>query len=215
MKKMINKKSLITILAILILAVILIIVFSNKDNNSQQLTGNESNQLKEKFLKDLPDLEKQVFENPNDSQAAMKLGVAKYATGDIEGAKQAYEKTITLNKEDAVAHNNLGNVYRDMGDYDKAIEEYLKAIGIEKKLTTPYLNLGSVYQYILNKPEKAIDIYKKGIEANPDYVDLYNLLAGVYEKQGDTEKAKEYYQKSLEIKADNPAAQNGLKRIGE
>ena len=50
MKKMINKKSLITILAILILAVILIIVFSNKDNNSQQLTGNESNQLKEKFF---------------------------------------------------------------------------------------------------------------------------------------------------------------------
>jgi len=216
MKKMLNKKTLIAILAALVLIVILFIIFFNKnDDNSGQIVGNESNQIKEKFLKDLPDLERQVLENPNDAQAAMKLGVAKYATGDVEGAREAYEQTININKEDSVAHNNLGNVYRDMGNYDKAIEEYLKAIEIEKKLTTPYLNLGSIYQYILSKPEKAIGIYKQGIEANPDYVDLYNLLAGVYEKQGDLDNAKKYYEESLSIKADNPAAQNGLKRIAQ
>lgn len=215
MNKMLNKKSLIAIIGILLLVIISFIIFSNKENNNGQVGVNESNQIKEKFLKDLPDLEKQALENPNDAQASMKLGVAKYATGDVEGARQAYEQTININKEDSVAHNNLGNVYRDMGDYDKAIEEYLKAIEIEKKLTTPYLNLGSIYQYILSKPEEAIKIYKKGIDANPEYADLYNLLAGVYEKQGDLDNAKKYYEESLSIKTDNPAAQNGLNRLAQ
>jgi len=207
-----NKKVIIVSIILILLISLLVFLNSNKDQGNISIV-NEANKMKQKFVDQLPGLEKLAKENPQDASISQQLGVAKYATGDIEGAKQAYETAINIEQDNAVSHNNLGNVYRDMGDFENAEKEYLKAIELDKRFTKSYLNLGSVYTLILNKQEKAINIYEIGIEYNPEYVDLYNNLAHTYEKMGDIENAKKYYSQSLQIKEDNPAATRALERL--
>jgi len=55
----------------------------------------------------------------------------------------------------------------------------------------------------LNQPEKAIEGLEKLIEAYPNEVRYYGLLAEVYENEGESEKALKYYSKILELEPNN------------
>jgi tetratricopeptide (TPR) repeat protein len=169
--------------------------------------------LRQQFTDQLPQLQAQVAKDPNNPALQQQLGVAKYATGDIQGAKDAYEKGVALDSSNAVLHNNLGNTYRDLGDYAKAEAEYRQAMQLNPQLTTPYMNLGSIYQYILGKPDTALTIYASGIKSNPEYVDFYNATAAIYEQQGLKSKALAAYQQALKVQPGNPAATAGVARL--
>lgn len=173
------------------------------------------NKLQKQFLNQLPQLQASIAKDPNNSSLQQQLGVAKYATGDLQGAQAAYQKTVQLDPNNAVAHNNLANTYRDLGNYAQAESEYNLAMKLDPKLTTPYMNLGSIYQYILGKPDTALKIYSDGITSNPDYVDFYNASAAIYEQEGLKDKAVSFYQKALDKQPGNPAAEAGLKRLGK
>ena len=173
------------------------------------------NKLQDQFLTQLPQLQASIAKDPNNSSLQQQLGVAKYATGDLQGAQAAYQKTVELNPNNAVAHNNLANTYRDLGNYAQAEAEYRLAMKNDPKLTTPYMNLASIYQYILGKPDVALTIYASGIVSDPDYVDFYNATGSIYEQQGLKDKAIAAYQKALTKQPGNPAAEAGLKRLGK
>lgn len=169
--------------------------------------------LRQQFTDQLPQLQAQVAKDPNNPALQQQLGVAKYATGDIQGAKSAYEKGVALDSTNAVLHNNLGNTYRDLGDYAKAEAQYRLAMQLNPQLTTPYMNLGSIYQYILGKPDTALTVYAAGIKSNPDYVDFYNATGAIYEQQGLKSKALASYEQALKIQPGNPAATAGVARL--
>jgi len=172
------------------------------------------NKLQDQFLTQLPQLQASIAKDPNNPSLQQQLGVAKYATGDLQGALAAYQKTVQLNPNNAVAHNNLANTYRDLGNYVQAEAEYRLAMKTDPKLTTPYMNLASIYQYILGKPDTAITIYDQGIKNNPDYVDFYNAEAFVYEQEGLKTKAIQSFNEALKVQAGNPTAAAGIKRLG-
>jgi len=173
------------------------------------------NKLQQQFLAQLPQLQASIAKTPNDPTLQQQLGVAKYATGDLQGAEAAYQKTVTLDPNNAVAHNNLANTYRDLGNYAQAESEYNLAMKLDPQLTTPYMNLASIYQYILGKPDTALQVYAQGIASNPDYVDFYNATAAIYEQEGLTTKAIAEYKLALKTQPGNPAATAGLKRLGQ
>ncbi|MEI6296842.1 MAG: tetratricopeptide repeat protein [bacterium] len=203
------KKGNVSVFLILFFVVILALglyYFTSKPKVASEKT------LEQQFSERLPALQKEIETNPGSSALRQELGVVKYAIGDIEGAKDAYEKGVELDSGNAVMHNNLGNTYRDLKDYVKAEAEYRTAMKINPKLTTSYMNLASVYNYILSKPEVALSIYDEGIKANPTYVDFYNSKALVYEQQGQKAKANEMFTKALSVQPGNPAATAGLAR---
>lgn len=181
----------------------------------QTILESPQNKLRQQFADQLPDLQKQVEKDPNNSNLQQQLGVAKYATNDLQGAKEAYEKGVALSNDNAILHNNLGNVYRDLGDYTKAEAEYRRAMELNSKLTTPYSNLASIYQYNLGKPDTALAIYESGIKSVPEYIDFYNSIALLYEQQGLKDKAIDAFKRALKVQPSNQAAQSGLERLEE
>lgn len=181
----------------------------------QAIQQSPQNKLRQQFADQLPDLQKQVEKDPNNPALQQQLGVAKYATNDLQGAKEAYEKGVGLENDNAIMHNNLGNVYRDLGDYTKAEAEYRRAMELNAKLTTPYSNLASIYQYNLGKPDTALAIYESGIKSVPEYIDFYNSIALLYEQQGLKDKAIDAFKRALKIQPSNKAAQAGLERLEE
>ena len=207
-----NRKAIIVVaIVVVVLVMIAVLRAASGTGTSGALPQNK---LAQQYANSLPALQKMVDKDPNNPTLLQELGVAKYATGDIQGAQAAYARGVVLDSGNAVFHNNLANTYRDLGDYAKAESEYRQAMLLDPKLTTPYLNLASIYQYILGKPDTSITIYEQGIKNNPDYVDFYNAEALVYEQEGLKTKAIQYFNKALTIQAGNPTATAGIKRLG-
>ena len=63
--------------------------------------------------------------------AINNLGVAYEEIGDINKAKNSYERAVKLNPNNRSANYNLGNLYRSSSLYDKAIEYYQKSKGLD------------------------------------------------------------------------------------
>jgi tetratricopeptide (TPR) repeat protein len=187
----------------------------SKSSAPSAVNVSAQDKLRQQFTNQLPQLQQATLKDPNNAALQQQLGVAKYATGDLQGAKQAYEKSTQLDPKNAVMHNNLGNTYRDLGDYANAEAQYRQAMQLNPQLTTPYMNLASIYQYILGKPDTALQIYAEGIKNNSDYVDFYNATGAIYEQQGLKTKAIAAYQQAAKIQPGNPAATAGLKRLGK
>jgi len=210
-----NPKKRLIIIAVVVVIVVGLGFLAYKYFGGSSKTLSPQNQLQKQFLNQLPQLQASIAKDPNNSSLQQQLGVAKYATGDLQGAQSAYQKTVQLDPNNAVAHNNLANTYRDLGNYVQAEAEYRLAMKADPKLTTPYMNLASIYQYILGKPDVALTIYADGIASNPDYVDFYNATAAIYEQEGLKSKAISFYQEAITKQAGNPAAVAGLKRLGK
>lgn len=202
-------------LPIIIGAVILVVILAGVGiyfaiNNKQktELTG-----VAAEYQERLPELEKEVEDNPESAEARKKYAVALYATGEKDLAEKQYEEVVKINDQDGVAYNNLGNAYRDNKKTDKAIEAYKKAIEINKTAINPYVNLANVQLYTQDDADAAIETYKQALRAIPNNNDFETLLAVAYEQKGDKESAKNTYQNILSRDAENKAAQAGLERL--
>lgn len=186
-------------------------LYLKKDKDAANETPKPSDIISQ-YQEQLPQLKEKA--GNGSSVDLQNYAIAQYATGDVAGAEQTYRKQIEKGGENAMVHNNLANSLRDQKKYDEAVEEYKKAISQSPQTLTYYANLGGLYQYNLKDADRAVEIYLQGIEKNPDYVDLYVLVALVYEQKDDNEKAAEYFEKALELQESNGAAKAGLERMG-
>ncbi len=139
-----------------------------------------------------------------------------------------YEKIIEDNPEDLNSYLRLGYIYEVksmvpfINDYDKALEYYLKALALdfvsESKNTGIYVYLntrvGSIYFQEKNYSQaiehlgKAISIfpYKDNVEAN-------YYLGLSYDKISETEKAREYLSRVIELSPQSEFAQEAEKKL--
>lgn len=119
------------------------------------------------------------------------------------------------NTEKAKALYDEAYGYKVKGDYEIAIVTFNKAIENDPRHEKAYYELGLIHHELADKYEKngqftqskgsithAINNYKKTISINPNHVDaLYNLgLLSL--KQGNTDQAKNYFDKAKSL---NPA----------
>ena len=118
--------------------------------------------------------------------------------GDIQNAKNCYEKAIKVKPDFADAHNNLGTVYKKLGDIHNAKNCYDKAIEINPNFVNSLYNLGIVHKE-LGDYQKAKFYYEKVIKINPKQVNSYNNLGVILDELGDTQKAKAYYNAAIKI----------------
>ncbi len=94
----------------------------------------------------------------------------------------------------------------------KAITNFKNAIEYDKDYAPAYYGLGSAYND-LERYEEAINSINLCIEKTvikEFKSDAYNLLGIVYLNQGNYEKAKQYYNKALDIYPENEYAKNNL-----
>ncbi len=111
---------------------------------------------------------------------------------DEEGAQLQLEKAMTYETNNPAIYNNLANIYGHIGPVRKAFEFYARAIELnpheavyyQNYATTVYLfrkDAAEVYglteQQVFNK---ALDLYRKGLNADPTNFLLASDLAQTY-----------------------------------
>ncbi len=70
------------------------------------------------------------------------LGSLRKKTGDLPGAKLAFEKTIATDPTFAMGHVNLGMILKQMGQVPAAIAHYREAVRLQPDYADAYQNLG-------------------------------------------------------------------------
>lgn len=131
------------------------------------------------------------------------LAVASLIRGNYREAIKEIGEAEKINSSDPEIYNIKGIIYFSLKEYDQAEGYYNEAITLKPDFSEARYNLCGLYLTV-DKPDQAIEQCSK---AASDV--LYGArdkaltsLGTAYFKKGDIEKAKEYYQKSLEI---NPA----------
>jgi cellulose synthase operon protein C len=85
----------------------------------------------------------------------------------------------------------------------------IKAAKLDRNNSDALLKLGRV-QVAKGDTDQGIATYQKSIQDNPREATFYILLGELYESKQQWEKAKQVYQKALDLKPDNPVASNNL-----
>ena len=96
-----------------------------------------------------------------------KLGIECYKNNDLDGAINAFNKSLTICPDDTSLLNELANVYLRKKDYANALKEINKAIELEPIDANYWDSRAEIYE-AMGEYEKAIADCKKALELDPD-----------------------------------------------
>ncbi len=136
-------------------------------------------------------------ENTTNEQAKLL-----YADNNIEGS---FNTLLSIPEDDRTAENwlLLGNLLQDKGRNDDAVFMYTRAILKDEKFYKAHYNLANCY---LNddKPNMAIEEYKKVLKIRPEYAYAHYNLGCAYLKLGQYRKAKNAFLDAAYFKNTEP-----------
>lgn len=168
------------------------------------------------------------------SDAYYNQGLARAQARDLSGAAEALRQSVKLYKHNTKARNLLGLVYFEMGEAVAALSQWVisKNLQPEKNIADTYLNaiqknagrLETINQTIKkynqalsyakqDSADLAIIQLKKVLTLNPNLVKGHQLLALLYMKNGEYEKAVRPLRKALAIDKSNPLTLKYTKEV--
>lgn len=168
------------------------------------------------------------------SNAYYNMGLAKAQIRDLTGAVELLRRSVRFDKKNINARNLLGLVYFEMGEAVQALSEWVISKNIQpdknmadvymKKLQSNQAKLDTINQTIKKynialgyakqgNDDLAIIQLKKVLNINPNLIKGHLLLALVYMKKGDYDRAKKPVMKALKIDSNNPLAKKYLAEI--
>jgi len=157
---------------------------------------------------------KTVEASPNSPKAWNNVGDTYGKMGDTKKSIKAFKNAVKLNPKFADAYHNLGNAYMSDKQIDKAIENYNKALSINQNIWQSDYNLALIY---LDKKdyEKSNLYFENTLKLIGPNIDIYIYLGNNYKELGQLDKAKQYYQKALNLDFTNIKAQRALNSLNE
>ncbi|MDP6797754.1 MAG: tetratricopeptide repeat protein [Candidatus Krumholzibacteria bacterium] len=163
---------------------------------------------------------KEISRSLGDSLGLMRshycLGLNHWSLGEYGPALESYEESLVLArllkeaKMEMMLENNLGVTFNARGDYLSALRYFHDSLrhqdsaGVEWMKPHTLLNIGNIHEYLGNH-EEAILQFEQCADLLGDTNDLflasiYNNLGVSYEQSGDFARAKDYHNRSREIR---------------
>lgn len=168
------------------------------------------------------------------SEAYYNQGLARAQARDLTGAAECLRQSVKLYKYNTKARNLLGLVYFETGEIVAALSQWKISLSLqpEKNLADGYLNViqkNTTKQDTLKQTirkynqalayanqdsaDLAVIQLKKVVALFPNLVKGHQLLALLYMKDGDNEKALKSLKKAGAIDKNNPLTQKYLKEL--
>lgn len=170
------------------------------------------------------------------SEAYYNQGLSKAQARDLTGAAECLRQSVKLNKHNTKARNLLGLVYFEMGEAVAAMSQWVisKNLQPDRNIADTYLNaiqknanrletisqtIKKYNQALAYAKQDSIDLaiiqLKKVLTLNPNLVKGHQLLALLYIKNGEYEKAVKPLKKAQAIDKSNALTQKYMKEIRE
>jgi tetratricopeptide (TPR) repeat protein len=137
--------------------------------------------------------------HPADKNVQLFAGnVRLFYSGDPKAAMQHFQKAIELDGKYAAAYNQLAYVQMQTGDLAGAERSLLRYVELRPGFPNPY----DSYAELLTKMgrfDESIGQYEKALAKAPDFVTAYAGIGNDRTFQGEHAKAREAYQRMLEL----------------
>jgi tetratricopeptide (TPR) repeat protein len=122
---------------------------------------------------------------PDYAEGWKKKGDSAIKIKRIESARDSYKRALDLLPNDPEVLASYGYTTGLLGDYLEAMKYINKALEIEPGYSRGHLYKGLVYSFY-GEREDAISSFLKGLEYEGEKAELYDALANVQFKNGDT-----------------------------
>jgi protein O-mannosyl-transferase len=138
---------------------------------------------------------------PAESRVRHNLGAMYQGRGQLDKAKEEYEKALSLNNyprkgEEAATYFNLGNLYRDLGGPNRAEGFYQKAVQVDPNCY-PALNSLAVLYESEGKKDPVLPLLLSALKAAPQSSNTNYNLGLFHLKNGDLDKAVPYFDTAI------------------
>ena len=133
--------------------------------------------------------------------ATQQLAQTYYDLGDKELSLETYENAIsrvTDNNQKADFYYNLGVLNMQLGDFQQAEDNFSMAYDYNPDDIDALRGIAQTFENA-EKWSRAEYFYRKLIDIEPETPQHYRAMARVLLRQGDTEAAQEYFDKSKEM----------------
>ncbi len=184
------------------------------DNSIQELHQEGTRLFDEgKYSEAEPLLKEVIMKNPNYADVLNKLGVIHHLRGELELAREYFEKAVVLNPKYTEASLNLAVTYNEMGKFDKGQEIFSLAkegarhttSSMEPyaagKLANEHLKLGNIYLDMAMYDE-AVEEFRKAIKLHPNLPDVHTKMGIALRSLGNIEEAIVHFNTTKEINKD-------------
>jgi len=142
---------------------------------------------------------------PNYAEAFYNRGIARAATGDVDGALKDYGEAIRLKPDDADAFINRGLARYDKGDLEGALTDYAKAIRLKPDDADAFNNRG-LARYAKGDLDGALTDYAEAIRLKPDFASAFDGRGIARKAKGDIDGALKDYGEAIRLKPDDADA---------
>jgi tetratricopeptide (TPR) repeat protein len=157
---------------------------------------------------------------PNHYKAYYRMGVLHEKLDEPQKADQAFRKAIEIRPTYSASFVNLGNMYIDYGHANVGQAVLETGVRVNEKDAAMWNGLGRA-QLALNKPQDAVESFKKAKAIDPDMVDVLFGLGMAYAEVRNRKDAVENLQAFIQ-KAGNDvpedrkrAANNTIARMND
>lgn len=142
-----------------------------------------------------------LIEDPTRGFDWLNLALSYHGVGDYDGAREVWEFMTKVSPTDTVSFDNLGKLYHfTLKDFPKSESYFKQSIALNPYLINSYLDLFDLYRYSYKtETTAAADTLLQALTIFPDNLDIMVLLGGYYRDQGDTKRARESFQRALDI----------------
>ncbi len=123
--------------------------------------------------------------------ALINLGAAADEEGRFQQAEQYLKRALEVDPEHSSAMINLANTYVGREMFDEARRWFEKAVETNPYSHLAHLGLG-LQLFRDKRPVEAFERLELATKLNPTFVPTYRILAGLYERAGQRERAMHY-----------------------
>ena len=103
--------------------------------------------------------------------------------------------------------------YQNREEVDDALNCYYTINDIDETWPDPYYNIGYIHLLMTREYDSSIFYFERATQLDPMYYQAYNNMGFAYEKKGDLNNARKFYQKAVEINPNFQLAKDNLNAI--
>ena len=130
-------------------------------------------------------------------------GIAKYNLGDIRGARNDFDRSVTINPVFTNGYHYRGITNSRFGDYESALADLQHAIDLRPGNMGVYFSRGVTY-FLAQQFDKAVKDFDKYIRKEPKDPSAYLNRGASHLFLGDTLKAFQDYNKAIKLDRFDP-----------
>jgi tetratricopeptide (TPR) repeat protein len=147
------------------------------------------------------------------SQVQLQRAFSDFDDEDYENAAIRLEKISSLDPTNSAIYYNLGVAYAFLKRDDESLASFEKTIELDPEYVTAYYNLGQIYLIAKRDFSRALNYFDRAISFRDNYIGAHHQKGVAYEMLGDTEKAIQCWNKTLELDPANKQALENIQRV--